>query len=379
MDSSGGGVPRGVSNLAIQLNNQGINSSIFSSGNTRKQIANNESLIKNLVRGGIDIELSQTLIKNSHGIGSLRNFNRIISKFTSTDLVVLHQVYTFSTLLGYKYAKRYRVPYAVMPHGSLSKYHESDSRIIKRVAKKLIISKILKNASAIIVTCKSERDDLSTSLQSKAYIINYGATIGAKSVSLKSQLDIESSAIRIMFSGRFDKKKNLPLLLKAMPEILNFHHDLILDIAGSGTAREVSNIKKIVSKLQLSNNVEFHGWIDQNEMSELFNSTRLLVLPSSNENFAIVVSEALSMGVPCVISKFVGTSDIVAKHHAGEIINELTPSAIAAEVIKVLSGDKNAYKKAALKATREDLDWAKIGMQWKRLIKDLAVELKQSF
>ena len=50
MDSSSGGVPRGVSNLAIQLNNQGLKSQIFSSGNTRKQIANNESLIKNLVR-----------------------------------------------------------------------------------------------------------------------------------------------------------------------------------------------------------------------------------------------------------------------------------------------------------------------------------------
>ena len=376
MDSSSGGVPRGVSNLAIQLNNQGLKSQIFSSGNTRKQIANNESLIKNLVRNGIDIDLSQTLIKNSYGLGSLRNIYQIISKFTSTDLVVLHQVYTFSTLLGYIYAKRHRVPYAIMPHGSLSKYHESDSRIIKKVAKKLIISKILKNASAIIVTCKSERDDLNIFLQSKAHIINYGATIGEKSVSLKPQLNIKSSAIRIMFSGRFDKKKNLPLLLKALPEILNSYHDLVLDVAGSGTTREVSNIKKIVTKLKISNNVKFHGWIDQNEMIKLFNSARLLVLPSSNENFAIVVSESLSMGVPCVISKFVGTSDIVAKHHAGEIINDLTPSAIAAEVIRVLNGDENVYRAAALKATREELDWAKIGTQWKRLIKDLAVECK---
>jgi glycosyltransferase involved in cell wall biosynthesis len=80
------------------------------------------------------------------------------------------------------------------------------------------------------------------------------------------------------------------------------------------------------------------------------------------------------MGVPCVISKFVGTSDIVAKHHAGEIINDLTPSAIAAKVIKVLNGDENVYRAAALKAIREDLDWAKISMQWKKLIKDLAVE-----
>ena len=98
------------------------------------------------------------------------------------------------------------------------------------------------------------------------------------------------------------------------------------------------------------------------------------MLPSENEKFALVVSEALSAGVPCVVSKFVGTSDIVAKHHAGEIIDELTPESVAAGVIKVLEGDENAYRAAAIQATCEDLDWSKIALRWKALISSLAVE-----
>jgi glycosyltransferase involved in cell wall biosynthesis len=99
-----------------------------------------------------------------------------------------------------------------------------------------------------------------------------------------------------------------------------------------------------------------------------------LILPSDNENFAIVVAEALSHGVPCVVSKFVGASDLIAKHHAGKIINEMTPEAVADAIIKVLSGDEAKYRAAALKAVSEDLDWMKITLQWKTLIRSLAVQ-----
>jgi glycosyltransferase involved in cell wall biosynthesis len=159
-----------------------------------------------------------------------------------------------------------------------------------------------------------------------------------------------------------------------MPQILTRYPDLILDIAGSGTAKEIRNLRALVQTLGLERNIEFHGWIDRTKMNELFSSTRLLVLPSENENFALVVTEALSAGVPCVVSRFVGTSDIVAKHHAGEIIDSLTPESVGAGVIKVLEGDKEAYKTAALNATREDLDWSKIALQWRALIGSVAVE-----
>jgi len=102
--------------------------------------------------------------------------------------------------------------------------------------------------------------------------------------------------------------------------------------------------------------------------------TNLLVLPSKSENFALVVSEALSSGIPCVVSKFVGVSDIVARHKAGVIIEELTVESVAASVIKVLDGDHQAYRNAALRAVDEDLNWSKIALKWKAMIRSLALD-----
>ena len=374
LDSTKGGVPSGILLSAVELTKHGINSRIFSAGNTKNQISKNLPHLANLAKTGVDFEYSLARIENSYGIGSLRGLNRAITGSSKSDLIVLHQIYTFSTLLGYGFAKRYHIPFAVQPHGSLTHYHESDSKLIKVIAKKLMISKILREAVAIIVTCKSERDDLDISLQPKTWNLRYGAIITEQSGQVDLPIVNARGNDRIMFSGRFDKKKNLPLLLKAMPEIVERYPNLILDIAGSGSAKEIRYLKSLIESLSLAKNIEFHGWINETEMKALFSSTRLLVLPSENENFALVVSEALSAGVPCVVSKFVGTADIVAKHHAGEVIAELTPNSVAAGVIKVLEGDENAYRDAAIAATREDLDWSKIALKWKDLISSLAVE-----
>jgi glycosyltransferase involved in cell wall biosynthesis len=318
--------------------------------------------------GGVKVLTTPSWFTNPYGLGWNFGIQKKLNASSNYSLIILHQVYTLSTLLGYRYAKKYRIPYAVKPHGSLTHYHESDSKLIKMIAKKLIISKILREANVIIVTCDSEKNDLDISLQSKACTLHFGATINKRLGQVNLPTSKGNNSLRIMFSGRFDKKKNLPLLLNSIPQILTKYPDLILDIAGSGTPKEIRNLRALVQTLGLERNIKFHGWIDKTKMNELFSSTRLLVLPSENENFALVVAEALSVGVPCVVSKFVGTSDIVAKHHAGEIIEELTPTAVAVAVIKVLEGDENAYRAAAIEATRRELDWSKIALQWRAMV-----------
>ena len=374
LDAAKGGVPGGVVLTALQLTKFGILNEIYSSGITRKQLVRNSSFWAPLSKIGVNIEYSITPFENAYGLGTSIGIWSKINKILIPDLVVLHQVYTLSTFLGYRYAKRNGIPYAVFPHGSLTHYIEGDRTLIKNIAKRLIISRILRDSDAIIVTCESEKADLQIRLQSKSTLLPYGAEIKNMDSESEHNLASDSRSLRILFSGRFHKVKNLPLLIAAMPLLVSKFPHLMLDIAGTGSDRERSILVKLIHELNIEKNVEFHGWVDRSEMEQLFRSTSLLVLPSENENFALVVSEALSSGVPCVVSQFVGTSDIVARHHAGEIIEELTPESVAAAVLKVLEGDQLAYRDAAFKATREDLDWSKIALKWKALISSLAVE-----
>ena len=368
LDASKGGVPNSIFETTMQLSKHGVKSNIFSSGNTKIQIERNKVLLNNLVESGIDFKYSPTRIQNDYGIGSLRKLKKTLTDVSKPDYIILHEIYTLSTLLGYLFAKKSGIPYAVYPHGSLASYHESKSRIIKRISKILIINRILLEANSIIVTCENERNELDIVLQPKVWVIPFGATIKNQNSNSNTPIRRVKNDVRIMFSGRFHVVKNLHLLIESIPEVIKFYPNLILDIAGSGTENEVLALKNLTQELKLDKHIKFHGWLDKINIDRLFNSTRMLVLPSSYENFALVVSEALSAGVPCVVSKFVGTSDIISKHHAGEIISELTPEAIAKVVIQVLTGDEHMYRAAALKAAREDLEWSKIALKWKALI-----------
>lgn len=372
LDPSRGGVPSGIVSTVEQLTKYGIDNQIISAGNTKNQIDANSEQTSKLNSIGVECKYTVAKFKNDYGLGSLRGFHKTLENMSKPDLVVLHQIYTLSTLLGYIYAKRNAIPFVVFPHGSLTKYHEADSKLIKTLAKWLLISKILHDANSIIVTCESERADLKAPLQSKATLINYGAILNETVGKPVPRLHMNSDSLRIIFSGRFDKKKNLPLILKAMPQILHIYPNLILDIAGSGTPGELRNLQSLVSSLELEERVQFHGWIDSSRMRELFAGARLLVLPSENENFAVVVAEALSAGVPCVVSKFVGTADIVAKHHAGEIIDQLTPASIADGIIRVLQGNEIKYREAAIEAVENSLAWSEIALRWKNLLSTLA-------
>jgi glycosyltransferase involved in cell wall biosynthesis len=372
LDASRGGVSIGVVKTVEQLTKYGIDNQIISVGTTKKQSEANSQRLSKMISIGVEYRYTVAKFKNDYGLGSLIGLKGMLANLSKPNLVVLHQIYTFSTLLGYIYAKKYGIPYAVQPHGSLTKYHESDSKLIKTLAKWLLISKILREASAIIITCESEKTDLIPPLQAKAIQLNFGAVLSQPLNKSASRLPMGTQSLRIVFSGRFDKKKNLPLVIKAMPIVLEKYPDLTLDIAGSGTAKEVKKLQSLVNSLKLESSIQFHGWIDAPKMLELFSGARLLVLPSENENFAIVVAEALSAGVPCVLSKFVGTADIVGKHHAGEIIQELTPTSVANGILKVLQGDETKYREAAFEAVQNSLDWSKIALQWKALVTSLA-------
>ena len=372
LDPSRGGVSSGVITTVKQLTKYRINNQIVSTGITRNQMEQNSKILSELKSIGVEYIGTVARFENDYGLGTLRGLKKRLDNLSKPDLIVLHQIYTFSTLLGYMYAKKNRIPYVVKPHGSLTKYHESDSKLIKTLAKWFLISKILREADAIIVTCESERADLIASLKPKAYQVQYGAVVSWPQDEAVRRQPRGNQNKRIVFSGRFDKKKNLPLVIKAMPQILDKYPDLILDIAGSGTANEVRILQNLISTLELESNVQFHGWIDSSKMQEIFAAARLLVLPSENENFAIVVAEALSAGVPCVVSKFVGIADIVAKHNAGEVIDELTPASVAEGIMKVLRGDEIKYREAAFEAVENSLDWSKIALRWKALVTSLA-------
>lgn len=148
----------------------------------------------------------------------------------------------------------------------------------------------------------------------------------------------------LVFVGRLKKNKGLDLLLDAF-NILNTKYlirNTKLLIVGDGPL--LGSLKLKVKSLKLENNVIFHGWAkDANEVAELINKSRILIMPSYNEGGPRVALEAMACGVPVIATPVGIIPDIVQSGETGEIV-DWDANDIAEKATELL-GDAEKYQK----------------------------------
>ena len=78
--------------------------------------------------------------------------------------------------------------------------------------------------------------------------------------------------------------------------------------------------------------LRFHGSVSQHQLAEAFRTHSVLVLPSLEEGFGLVIPQALNCGLPVIVSDRVGAKDLVRHRENGSIIPVNDPEALRAEL-----------------------------------------------
>lgn len=99
-------------------------------------------------------------------------------------------------------------------------------------------------------------------------------------------------------AGRFDAVKNQIFLIQAFAEVCKCRADARLMLVGDGTMRALA--EQEAARLGVSNRVLFMGL--RNDISDLYQAMDVFALPSIHEALPLVLIEAQSAGLPCIIS-----------------------------------------------------------------------------
>ncbi|MDO4741752.1 MAG: glycosyltransferase [Candidatus Saccharibacteria bacterium] len=110
----------------------------------------------------------------------------------------------------------------------------------------------------------------------------------------KSQLNTKN----ILSVGRLVPEKDFPTLLKIMDNIAKEDTDIHLTIIGEGNER--ANLENLIENYHLSSRVTLTGALPQSEIAKYYLDSSLFVLTSKTEAFGLVLTEAMSYGVPCI-------------------------------------------------------------------------------
>lgn len=362
LDPLYGGVPHGVTMISQETGKRGITSAIVSIGISRTALARGKEALRDLSTMQIVVYTSRAFFSNPYGLGGFFRLAIALLNIEKPKLVVIHQVWTFATLLGYLYSRFFGVQFVIMPHGSLSIYHQSKSRVLKKFAGRILIDNVLRFADKIVVTSDLEKEELDSNLAKKAVVIPYGTSI------LKTS-NISKIGQRIIYAGRITKKKNLDRVIMALPSIKSEFPNAKLIIAGHGDSQDLAELRKLIIDLGVEKDVEFLGWLSREDLVANLAMSEVFVLPSEYENFGHAVMESLSCGTPVVISSKVALAQIALKYKAGVILDENEFTKIAQGVKTILRHPKE-FASSAVIAANEEFSWDLIAEKWRMLIEN---------
>jgi glycosyltransferase involved in cell wall biosynthesis len=126
-------------------------------------------------------------------------------------------------------------------------------------------------------------------------------------------------AKRLLFVGRLAAVKGLPVLFRALQQLMSDHPDLRLTLIGDGPERAA--LEREARALGLSTMVEFAGYKGQAEVAQTLRATDILVLPSFAEGLPVVLMEALAARVPVLATRIAGVSELVEEGISGRLVS----------------------------------------------------------
>lgn len=131
---------------------------------------------------------------------------------------------------------------------------------------------------------------------------------------------------RILFAGHVCLRKGIRTLLDALA--LSQHPEWQIDFMG-GDSGETS---RDVGAYRGATPLRFHGAQPQAQLADAMRASSVLVLPSLEEGFGLVVPQALNCGTPCIVSDRVGAKDLIRHRENGSIVPVGDAPALAAEL-----------------------------------------------
>jgi glycosyltransferase involved in cell wall biosynthesis len=135
-----------------------------------------------------------------------------------------------------------------------------------------------------------------------------------------------STGGHILFAGQFGLRKGTKTLLAALR--LAEQRPWSLHCFGARLSEADADIGAYRGAVP----IRFHGAVSQQRLAAAFRSATVLVLPSLEEGFGLVVPQALACGLPCVVSDRVGAADLIRHRENGSIVPHDSPEALYEEI-----------------------------------------------
>ncbi|WP_303704778.1 glycosyltransferase [Celeribacter baekdonensis] len=265
--------------------------------------------------------------------GKKRAYEQAVAKLAgSFDVAVIHGLWNAATIAGYTGLNRANVPWVIFTHGMLDPYFRKIKpvkHLIKQVFWTIWQGRLLSGAHAVLFTCEEEK------LLAKRAFMGHQTykpkTVAFCAADLNSVSETYTTGVKkfhqyvpklaqrpyLLFLSRIHPKKACDNLIRAFAQIAKKEAGVDLVFAGPDQVGWQAELEDLAKSLGVAERIHWVGMIVGPEKVAAFSGATAFVLPSHQENFGIVVAEALSVGTPVLISRKVNIWREIIEDGAG--------------------------------------------------------------
>lgn len=291
---------------------------------------------------------------------------------------LFHTNYWISGWVGLQLKQRLSRPMLHTYHSLGAVKYQSVQTIPTIASTRLGVEKdCLEMADRVVATSPQERDHMRSHVSQKGNIeiIPCGTDIehfqALDRTAARTRLGIAADAKVAFYIGRFDERKGIETLVRAIGRSQFRNDERLCLIIGGGSRPghsdgiERERIEGIVEELGLEGITSFPGRISDEDLPFYYAAADVCVVPSHYEPFGLVAIEAMASGTPVVASDVGGLQFTVASEHTGILAPPKDVAAFSVAIDRILSDPqwRNQLGSQARKRVEEKFSWDGVAAQ----------------
>ena len=258
------------------------------------------------------------------------------------DLIWCHQ--PVGGVMGRRVGKKFKIPVVYTAHGF---HFFAGAPLVNRIVYKTIEKHYAKCTDALVTMNDEDYENAKKFKAKRVYKINgigmdfnKYQPINESKEEIRESLNLSKDDFVIVTVAEFIKRKNYDTMLKAVKELKDNKVPVKYLICGKGKLEK--EIKEKVNELGIGDVVNILGF--RKDINRILTAADLFMIASFHEGLTLSVIEAMSYGLPCVVSDVRGNRDLVHDGKGGYVCSTKNPKEFALK-IKQIASDKHLWLK----------------------------------
>jgi len=301
----------------------------------------------------------------------------LLKNESKIDIIHSHALRSFQEDIGSFVSLIKKKPFIISPHGGININWDYRDKIPKMVSDKTtgFFKNFLKPHYIAVTQMEIPLIKEYGANDDHIHFIPHGVNTNifkpVDASSLRKKYGTENSDV-ILYVGRIAKGKGVDKLIKILNLVLKKNKRVKLIIVG-GDAGYLPIVKSLIQKYGLSKNVTLVGYISKYNLPEYYSMADLIVYPSRQEIFGLVLCEAMACGKAVIGSDIMGPSEIILNGKTGYTSNFKDLNKVSELIINLFNDRKLLAQmgKRSLERVREIYTWEKAAESHYKLYMDV--------